>query len=244
MNSEPVNAYPKGILFDLDDTIIAYGVLAGRIWRRLCEEYASTYELCEADHLFNAMDEVRKWYWSDSARHKIGRMDLDNTRTKIIRLAFEKLGIDNVLLAKEISETFADRLEERLAFFPKAEDTLKYLTDHNVSLALMTNGEAQKQRHKVNKFRLERFFKTILIEGELGYGKPEKAVYIRALDDLGLEPDAVWSIGDNLLWDVQGPQKLGIFGIWNNVRGERLPVSSEVVPDRIVSSISELIEET
>ena len=233
---------PKGILFDLDDTIIAFDAVANPTWRRICEEYASKYALFDPDRLYGAINEVRTWYWSDQNRHKIGRKNLDSTRRKIVRLAFEKLEVDPISLAHEMADTYSVQREKLIQFFPKAEDTLNYLTAHKVSLALMTNGDARKQRDKVRRFRLERFFKTILIEGELGYGKPEEAVYLRALDDLALNPAEVWSVGDHLEWDVAAPQKLGIFGIWNDFKEKGLPHSSPIVPDRIINSIGELVE--
>jgi putative hydrolase of the HAD superfamily len=235
---------PKGILFDLDDTIIAYGVVAGPIWRNLCEEYAGRSGPFDAATLFEAIDDVRKWYWSDKRRHKVGRMDLDNTRTKLIRMAFERLGVEDLSLVHDISDAFAQRMDKQIRFFPRAEETLSALKTRRVSMALMTNGESHKQRRKVDRFRLERFFDTVLIEGEMGYGKPEEQVYIRALDELGLEAEDTWAVGDNLEWDVKGPQKMGIFGIWNDVRGVGLPEPSDVVPDRIVRNISEIIQGT
>ena len=236
------NTLPKGILFDLDDTIIAYGVLAGSIWKRICEGCAPETEPHDGAALFSAIDEVSRWYWADPGRHKAGRLDLDNTRTRLVGLALENLGVDNGPLARHISHAFAEEMQQHIHFFPNAEDTLTWLKSKGVSLALMTNGEAHKQRFKVQKFRLERFFDTILIEGELGYGKPEEAVYARALDDLGLNPEDVWAVGDNLEWDVWGPQKLGIYGIWNDARGTGLPASSKIIPDRIINTISEIIE--
>jgi putative hydrolase of the HAD superfamily len=233
---------PQGILFDLDDTIIAFDAVADPTWKRICEEYAGKSTLFDPDSLYNAIHEARTWYWSDKNRHKIGRMNLDRTRREIVRRAFENLDVANRSLAHEIADTYSAQREEAVHFFAGAEDTLKALTARGISLALVTNGDARKQRNKVRRFCLNRFFKTILIEGELGFGKPEEAVYVRALDDLNLDPEMVWSIGDNLEWDVSAPQKLGIFGIWNDFRGEGLPPSSGVIPDRIVNSISELIE--
>jgi putative hydrolase of the HAD superfamily len=107
----------------------------------------------------------------------------------------------------------------------------------------MTNGEAKKQRNKVERFNLERFFKSILIEGDMGFGKPEEEVYKRAMRELALGPEEVWAVGDSLEFDIYGPQKLGIFGIWNDFSRQGLPVGSEVIPDRIIHDISELVEE-
>jgi putative hydrolase of the HAD superfamily len=232
---------PKGILFDLDDTIVAFDVVASPTWKRICETYAGKFPLVDSVSLFDAIQEVRSWYWSDKARHRSGRHNHEQVRREIARLAFKQLGIDNPPLAHDMADAYSREREARIHLFPRAEETLRYLCDHQVALALISNGEANKQRQKVTRFRLDRFFKTILIEGELGYGKPEEAVYLRALDDLGLTPDAVWSVGDNLEWDVSAPQQLGLFGIWHDVRARGLPPASPVTPDRIITSISELM---
>ena len=215
-------------MFDLDDTIIAFDSVANSTWQRLCETYARQSTLCDPTHLYNVIQEVRTWYWSDKTRHKQGRLNLEQTRCEIVRRAFETLGLDNVALAHEIADTFSMEREALIHLFPRAEETLQYLRDHQVALALITNGEGQKQRQKVQRFGLERFFTTILIEGEVGYGKPEEAIYRRALENLGLGPGAVWSVGDNLEWDVLAPQKLGMFGIWHDFRAQGLPPDSPI----------------
>lgn len=233
---------PKGILFDLDDTIIAFGAVAEPVWRSVCEEYGSKCDLFTSDSLYEVTKKVRKWYWSDKERHKLGRRDLDNTRRKIVELAFEKLNLTDMSLAWQIADSYSEKRDKAIHFFPKAEETLKELVTRKVSLALITNGDTQKQRSKIERFGLQRFFKVVLVEGELGYGKPEPEVYSRALGDLSLNPEEVWSVGDNLEWDVAGPQKLGIFSIWNDYKGLGLPASEQVIPDRIINNISELIE--
>ena len=53
------------------------------------------------------------------------------------------------------------------------------------SLALVTNGAAETQRAKIERFELAHRFHHIQIEGEFGQGKPELAVYRHALERLG-----------------------------------------------------------
>ena len=117
----------------------------------------------------------------------------------------------------------------------------KYLKSQNVALALMTNGNAKVQREKVNMFNLDQYFDAVLIEGETGLRKPDKRVYQEALKRLELKSKEVWAIGDNLEWDVWGPQQIGIHGIWHDFRQVGLPSSSTIQPDRIIHSISELV---
>ncbi len=98
----------------------------------------------------------------------------------------------------------------------------------------------EKQRTKIERFDLGKYFGIILIEGEQGFGKPDKRVYIKALEGLDLKLEECWAVGDNLEWDVEGPQKLGIFGIWNDFSNKGLPEDSSIAPDRIINSIVEL----
>jgi putative hydrolase of the HAD superfamily len=233
---------PKGILFDLDDTIIAYSPVAEPTWRRICREFAVRTDSLNSEKLMVGINKVSTWYWSDKERHKQGRRNLNHARRIIVTRAFQDMGLKDFSLAHDIADAFSEQREEEVYLFEKAEETLEYLTGQNIQLALMTNGEAQKQRNKIRRFGLERFFKCFFIEGEMGFGKPEEEVYQRAMRGLGLGPKEVWAVGDNLEWDVGAPQKLGIFGIWNDFSRQGLPSGSEVIPDRIIQNISELME--
>jgi len=235
-------ALPKGIMFDLDDTITTFNSVVEPTWKMICKMYANRYNMFNEDELYKTIRETANWYWNNKQRHKEGRLNIENTRRKILEITFKKMEINNNSLAHEIADMYSKKRVEAIDIYPGAEDTLKYLVEQNVALALVTNGQSQKQRAKIQRFRLERFFNTILVEGELGYGKPNEAVYLRALDELNLKPDSVWFVGDNLEWDVEGPQKLGIFGIWNDYAKKGLPPSSKIIPDRIITNISELVK--
>ncbi len=232
---------PKGILFDLDDTILAYSVVAEPTWKRICYEFAGRIDSMNPEKLFQGIHTVSNWFWSDKERHKNGRRDINNARRVIVTQAFQDLGIKDLSLANEIADAFSFQREEEVYLFEKVIETLEHLTEQNIRLALMTNGEPHKQRNKITRFNLEKFFNCILIEGEMGFGKPEEEVYKRAMMGLGLGPDEVWAVGDNLEFDVGGPQKLGIFGVWNDFSKQGLPSGSNIIPDRIIYSISELV---
>jgi len=233
---------PKGIMFDLDDTITTFNSVVVPTWKKICKIYANRYGMLNEGELYKNIRETANWYWSDKRRHKEGRLNIENTRRMLLEITFKKMEINDISLAHEIADMYSKERVEAIDFFPGAEDTLKYLNEQNIALALVTNGQSQKQRTKIQRFRLERFFSIILIEGELGYGKPNEAVFLRALDELNLDPESVWFVGDNLEWDVEGPQKLGIFGIWNDYGKQGLPLSSKIIPDRIITNISELVE--
>ncbi|HEY9060514.1 MAG TPA: HAD family hydrolase [Pseudobacteroides sp.] len=233
---------PKAILFDMDDTIILSGGISDEIWDEISRHFVSKYNLFEYHVFTNELLRLRKWFWSDKKRHKAGRQDMLLARRDLIKMTIESLGGKDHGYADEMAKLFVKRHMESMKMFDKAEDTLVELGKSGVKLALVTNGGVVEQRGKIEKFQLEKYFDTILVEGETGFGKPEPEVYLMALERLGVKAEETWMVGDNLEWDVEGPQKLGIYGIWNDYRNTGLPEDSKVIPDRIVRSIGELLD--
>ena len=94
------------------------------------------------------------------------------------------------------------------------------------------------------RFGLASFFDSILIEGEVGFGKPDERVYRLALEALDTPAGDSWMVGDNLEWDVAQPQRLGIFAVWVDGAGKGLPaVDNTVRPDRVIRKLSDLKNE-
>jgi putative hydrolase of the HAD superfamily len=190
--------------------------------------------------LVEAVHRVRAWYWSDAERHRIGRLDLLAAYREVVRMACEEVGLARSSAADKIAAHYRSRRDEEIRPFPDAVETVRWLRDAGCRLALLTNGAAGAQRSKIERFGLEDLFDTILIEGELGFGKPDPRVYARALADLAVEPNDAWMVGDNPEWDVAAPQRQGIFGIWVDRWERGLHPSAEVVPDRVIRRLREL----
>ena len=230
---------PKAFFLDLDDTILNDSGSVDACWRAACSIGAAECGLA-ADVLFDAVKASGQWFWSDPERHRVGRLDLRTARTEVVRLALKNLGLESGELASIIGCAYHDRREASLEIFPDALETVQWFHKHGCRLALLTNGNGRPQRRKIDKFGLSAFFDSILIEGEVGFGKPDRRIYELALERLAVSPADVWMAGDNLEWDVAQPQKLGIFSIWINASGNSETKLCGVRPDRIVRSLSEL----
>jgi putative hydrolase of the HAD superfamily len=157
-------------------------------------------------------------------------------------MALEKLGCNDEQTANNIAANYANILDGALEFFPNAENTLKELVKKRVKLALLTNGAGEAQRAKIQRFKLGRYFSICLIEGELGYGKPDQRFFKMALDKLGVMPNQAWMVGDDLERDITGAQAAEIFSVWYDFREAGLPASSTVKPDRIINNLAELLK--
>lgn len=235
------DCFPKAILLDLDDTILALSESADPCWQSVCERFGPRIEGLIPAKLFTAIKESRVWFWGDPERHRRGRLNLSQARREVVAAALLRLSIDAPTLANEIADTYASEREEAIQPMPGAIDALHHLRGQGIRLALITNGNAEAQWRKIERFELAALFDCIVLEGEFGIGKPNERVYLHALEELNVKPEEAWMIGDNLEWDVSAPQRLGILGIWLDHAGQGLPETSHVRPDRVIRSLSELV---
>jgi putative hydrolase of the HAD superfamily len=234
---------PRAVLLDLDDTILddTSGIVSS--WREACVAHCSSLNGLGAEAVFDAIDRTREWYWSDPERHRIGRLELAWARGEVVRLALVELGVDDEDLARRIGDTYHSLRDDAIRPFDDAVPTVEWLRAQGCRLALLTNGASTLQRHKIERFDLAPLFDAILIEGEVGFGKPDPRIYTQALATLDVPAEDAWMVGDNLEWDVAGPQREGIAGIWIDARGRGVPAGHDVRPHRIIGRLSDLKRE-
>ncbi|MBV9554185.1 MAG: HAD family hydrolase [Alphaproteobacteria bacterium] len=237
---------PNAILFDLDDTLlVAFGPAQSQ-WQRTIAAFADRLGPLEAGIVAQAIHTASADLWADPGRHKYWRHRIDEARRKIVVDAFAALAaLGHTPPPRAVGDAMADAYnalhDDELAMFPDAHDTLDRLKQLGVKLALITNGAGPPQRAKVVRFALEHRFDHIQIEGEHGFGKPEERAYTHAMAALGVAPHETWMVGDNLEWEVVGPQRLGIHAIWHDGYGVGLPPGCPIKPDRIIRRLRELL---
>lgn len=236
---------PRAILFDLDETIISFGSRR-LILQAVAEEFPEAFGQVSAQEAGEALEATFRAFWADEIRAAHWRQNLAAGRKLAVAAAFETLAARAPALTPAFADAFGQRFhvyrEGQAKFFPNALETIVEFKRRGVKLALVTNGAAQPQRAKIERFDLARLFDHVQIEGEAGFGKPQEQAYLHAMQALGVQAHETWMVGDNLEWEVAAPQRLGIFSIWHDHLGEGLPPDCGVTPDRIVRSIAELLD--
>lgn len=236
---------PKAMLIDLDDTLLDTTLSATRTWKLAASAFED--EIGQPASVFEPiLHESREWYWSDPDRNRAGRLDVQQSRIDVTLHGLQRLELN---LSEEALNDLARRFSDHYTFsrvdsmraFDGALETVAKFREMGMKLALITNGDAQHQRDKVARFNLEAMFDAILIEGELGYGKPMPRIFERALELCGARPDQAWCVGDNLEWEVRAPQAMGLRGIWHDWEGVGLPATSKVKPDAVIQQVSEML---
>ena len=239
-----MTSLPPAILIDLDDTILsAYG-RPDIAWNTVATEFAPDLAPLSPEQVAIAIVDSGRKFWATA--EPAWRLKLADARHEVVRAGFSALAAaGHTAPSLEIASRLADRYtayrEEEMFVFPGAHDAIDALKAHGVKLALVTNGAAGIQRAKVERFALTHRFDHIQIEGEHGFGKPDDRAYHHAMQALGVTAPETWMVGDNLEWEVEVPQRLGIYAIWMDVHGEGLPQGSRVKPDRIIRSLAELL---
>ena len=241
------SARPRAILFDLDDTLIASHADPDAAWLDAVGCVAGRLGPFDAADVAAALSAASRAFWSDPADHRHWRFRVEEARIQVVARTFAELSrhgrpAPGAQVQLELAGHFSRIRNDRMRLFPGAHAVIDHFSERGVRLGLLTNGPGPEQRAKVDRFDLAHRFDLVQIEGDQGFGKPDDRAYRRALGALGVEPHEAWMVGDHLEWDVLGPQRNGMLGIWYDGHAAGLPDGARVVPDRIIRSLSELIE--
>jgi putative hydrolase of the HAD superfamily len=234
-----VPGLPRVLLLDLDDTILRFSAGQPNFWQLSLRHHLP--ELADHATLLAAIEQEGREFWAPAERAFWGRQNMQEARRRIAAAALARQGLA-LELCHRIADLMTEQKEAAVQPFDGALETLQRLRQRGHRLALLTNGCSLFQRRKLARFDLTPLFERVLIEGELGFGKPDRRVFEGALAHFRAGPEEAWMIGDNLEADIAGAQALGIRGVWHDVEGSGVPVSSRVTPHRVIRRLTELFE--
>jgi putative hydrolase of the HAD superfamily len=215
------------IFFDLDDTLLDTTTAS----RKAAVEF---YKTINAAMSFD--DFLAAWHVAQERNYRryhakeIGFQDQRRARLREV--------IDPTLTDAAADELFAhylDRLEAHWSLFEDVLPCFARLAGHR--LGLISNGDGALQRRKLEKMAIANKFECIIISGECGYTKPEKAIFLHACTRAGIAPQDATYVGDHYDLDAEGARKAGLHGIWlNRTAGE---AHSNTLP--VIASLAELV---
>ncbi len=125
-----------------------------------------------------------------------------------------------------------------LDLFPEVADVLKRLRARGLRTAILSNGSPKMLASAVAAANIGSLLDAVLSVEAVGVFKPHPDVYRLAVDDLGVNPDAIVFLSANA-WDAHAASVFGMRVAWCNRYGqrrERLPGA----PDYEIRSLAEL----
>lgn len=117
---------------------------------------------------------------------------------------------------------------------------LRGIRDTSLRLGVVSNGNAQAQRRKIDALGIAPFFDAVIISGAVGVRKPDPRIFRLGLRAVGAEAAQCWFVGDHPVTDILGARAAGLVAVW--VRDGRAWPAGEPPPGKQINSMCELID--
>lgn len=200
----------KGVIFDLDDTLYDFKTIDPIAISEVCEYGAKLVGVSHDDFMEAYAHGKRK------IKDTLPEVAAIHNRIFYIQFALEYLKVNPYGRAAELNDYYWERFLEKITPFPGVVETLTKLKEKNISTSLCTDMLADKQFRKMKVLGLDSLMTHMVSSEEVGIEKPDKRMFLRALDKLGVAPAEALMVGDNLKKDIMGAQSIGIRGLWRS----------------------------
>ncbi|MCC7021983.1 MAG: HAD family hydrolase [Thermomicrobiales bacterium] len=233
MAQRPFEPLPRAIFFDLDDTLCDYAAA-----RRSRLRYAFSLGT-DGQPIARPGVDLERMIAESIAMHPHG---VDH-----FEALFARHGRLDPGEARAASDWYRTNRFHDLDLFPEADAVLRAVrraqtpgpSGHERAIGIITNGPAEVQRAKFERLGLAELVDFVIISGEFGAAKPDRAVFEEALRRSGATAEDAIFVGDAPEFDIAGAQGAGIRSVWVNRDGVAW-ASPSAPPCRVIRRIEEL----
>jgi FMN phosphatase YigB (HAD superfamily) len=220
----------KAVIFDLDDTLFdSTGQLMQAARRRASEAIAAEASDLRADAVCSLQVELSEEHGSAGAIREI---------CKRHRLPGQ--------VAVRALEAYNSAEVEAICPFPGVKQTLDALRGRGYRIALVTSGRPARQREKVRRLGLDRYFEerrgTLTLHDDSEDSAKDGALQ-QSATHLGLPPNQILSVGDKLDAEIAASNRLGMSTarLRHGRQGSRRPETPEQRADYQIDQIPDLL---
>lgn len=191
----------KAILFDLGGTLV-YTTEIPEVYKRILEAHGIKRSLEEISHAHE-----------ETERHlNIKRLAVlfEEYWIKWNLQILDRLGIRENM--RSLAETIANRWWDysEVEFYSDVEETLQQLRERGLKIGIVTNGLESDYRQVLQKVGFLDFFDVAVGVDTVGRMKPDREIFLYALDRLEVSPSEALFVGDRLEEDYEGARRAGL----------------------------------
>ena len=121
---------------------------------------------------------------------------------------------DAVDQSAELADRYRQQRRSSYRLFPDALGVLGQLRDSGWLLGIVTNGPPDLQREKIAATGLGEHVDVVAVSGEVGAGKPDRAIFEFAIRSLDVPASAAVMVGDSVDRDMRGANQFGMRTVW------------------------------
>lgn len=166
----------KAIVFDMDGVLFDSEQLYMRLWRQLALKY----------HIPNI----------DDILYRCLGMTVAHERATYL----ETYGVDFPYdqYVEELKVDFFGYIEKYgMPLKPGTRELLDYLKDHHYLIALATSTAKEHVEMELIGVKLYDYFNVIVTGDMITHSKPAPDIYLKACEQLGVEPQEAWAVEDS-----------------------------------------------
>ncbi|MGZ7119993.1 MAG: HAD family hydrolase [Methanobacterium sp.] len=216
----------QAIIFDLDDTLYPEQQFVISGFSHVSNYLSKRYDF-EQGFIFDILINDFK----------------NGIRKKNFNILLKKLDLEDELL-EEIIICYREH-QPSLSLYSDAKNSLNTLIN-KFKLGMITDGYYDTQQKKIEALQIEEYFDIIIINDiSKGISKMKKEPFVKALDNLGVEPEETIYIGDNPQKDFIKSNELGIITVRikrENSEYCKIIADGDYEADYIISNLLELNE--
>ena len=226
----------KAILFDIDDTLFPTSAFAQEARRAAVHAMVEAGFGFDENAVFEELLEVIAEFSSNYAHHfnkLVMRLDPSGERTPNIDL----------VVAAGVS-AYHDTKFRSLQPFADVPAMLEYARQRGWIVGVLSHGWTSKQAEKLVRLGVASLFDpgAIFISEKIGINKPNPKLYVRAAEELGLEPEEIIHVGDSPAHDVAPARSLGMTTVWARRASKWQASPEQVGADYVVDDFDQLRE--
>lgn len=242
----------KGVLFDMDDTLIDWSGFSGD-WRSIEHRHLKRVY----DYLVEQKRPLRVNFEQFATRfgHHVQDLWVEARTTlraphlvKALQHVLEECGfsVDDTISIDDCIAAYAWEPVPGVKVFPDVKDGLAAILAKGIKIGVLTNAFQPMDMRDIEleAYGLLEYFTdedVRMSAADAGYLKPSEKVFEYALEKMGTTASETIYVGDNPVADVDGAQGAGLRGVLR-VNYDHVPLTSNlIVPDATIKSFAELV---
>ncbi|MGV3629577.1 MAG: YjjG family noncanonical pyrimidine nucleotidase [Bacteroidota bacterium] len=197
----------KHLFFDLDRTLWDFDANSKKALQDIFHEYKLHTHFHHFESFHHTYLKVNADLWKKYGKNKITKEQLRDTR---FLKTLQQHQVNDESLAALISDAYIRLSPRQTLLFPHAAETLTELKKRGYILHIITNGFEEVQYIKLNESGIRPFFDVIVCSEHIGFNKPDKRIFIHALELANAKASESMMIGDDLEVDILGANQVGM----------------------------------
>jgi len=218
----------KAILFDLDNTLVDFWKM-----KKLASE-AAIKAMIKAGLKIDYRKAWKMLY------EMFGEYGIENQKIFDIFLKKVTGKVDIKILAAGVV-AYRKVKDLNMKPYSNVATTLRKLRNRGLKLAIITDAPKFQAWSRLFDLKLERYFDFVISLEDTGQKKPSQLPFKAALRKLGLKPEQIMMVGDDISRDVMGAKKLGMITVLAKY-GQIWKRAKKVKPDYEIKSISDILK--